>query len=207
MPFLTEKRGSAPPVLLEKGYFMEKIKYVAPSQDVGGCGFSRKRLVLCVILGICILANMILIYSFSAEDKSTSGNRSHGVTEVVVEIIVPEYPTMSREEQTETIERFHHPIRKIAHFCEFGLLGMLSAAFMRALGKGKKWLWWVIPAAFCLLYAISDEVHQIFTQRGPTVKDVLIDFSGSITGIAVMHLLVMFVCYLLRKRKEKRLCA
>ncbi len=207
MPFLKGKSGSVILVLLEKGYFMKQTKYAAPPQNVGGCGFSRKRLVLCVILGICILANMILIYSFSAEDKSASGNRSHGVTEVVVEIIVPEYPTMSPEEQTETIEKFHPPIRKIAHFCEFGLLGMLSAAFMSALGKGKKWLWWVIPAVFCLLYAISDEVHQIFTQRGPAVKDVLIDFSGSMTGIAVMHLLVLFVCYLLRKRKEKRLCA
>ncbi|MBQ7316337.1 MAG: VanZ family protein [Clostridia bacterium] len=185
---------------------MKETKYVAPSHNIADRGFSRKRLVLCVILGICILANMILIYSFSAEDKSSSGNRSHGVTEVVVEVIVPEYPTMSPEKQTETIEKFHPPIRKIAHFCEFGLLGMLSAAFMCSLGKGKKWLWWVIPAVFCLLYAISDEVHQIFTQRGPAVKDVLIDFSGSMTGIVVMHLLILFGCYLLRKRKEKRLC-
>ena len=183
---------------------MKETKYVAPSHNIADRGFSRKRLVLCVILGICILANMILIYSFSAEDKSSSGNRSHGVTEVVVEVIVPEYPTMTPEKQTETIEKFHPPIRKIAHFCEFGLLGMLSAAFMCSLGKGKKWLWWVIPAVFCFLYAISDEVHQIFTERGPAVTDVLIDFSGSITGIVGINLIILLAVCLHQKRKEKR---
>ena len=169
-------------------------------------GFSRARLILCVILGVCILANMILIYSFSAEDKTSSGSRSQGVTQAVVEVVVPDYPSMSPEKQEETIQKFHPPVRKIAHFCEFGLLGMLSAAFMKALGKGKKWLWWVIPALFCLLYAISDEVHQIFTERGPAVKDVLIDFSGSVAGIVVMHLIILLVCHIIRKRKEKRLC-
>ncbi len=207
MPPMTAKSGCVLSVLLEKGKFMKQTKNLTPRQDIEYPPFSRKRLTLCVILGICILANMILIYSFSAEDKKASGNRSHGVTEVVVEVVVPEYSTMSPEKQIETIEKFHPPIRKIAHFCEFGLLGMLTAAFMNALGKGKKWLWWVIPTVFCLLYAISDEVHQIFTERGPAVKDVLVDFSGSITGIAVMHLLIWLVCYLLRKRKEKRLCA
>ena len=106
MPLMTAKNVCAPPALLEKGYFMKETKYVAPSHNIADRGFSRKRLVLCVILGICIFANMILIYSFSAEDKSSSGNRSHGVTEVVVEVIVPEYPTMTPEKQTETIEKF-----------------------------------------------------------------------------------------------------
>ncbi|MBQ9779601.1 MAG: VanZ family protein [Clostridia bacterium] len=163
------------------------------------------RLLLCILLGVAIAANMTLIFCFSTEDREDSGNRSQGVTETIVEIIVKDYETMTPPEQEEVIEKYHPPIRKLAHFCEFGLLGVLTTAFMHALGKGKKWLWWVIPAGFCLLYAISDEVHQIFTQRGPAALDVLIDFSGSLTGIVGMNLILLLVFHLIRKRKEKRL--
>lgn len=164
------------------------------------------RYFFCGLLGLAIIANMLMIYNFSAEDGEASGDRSHGVTEGIVEVIVPDYSQLPPEKQEETVEKYHLPIRKIAHFCEFGLLGLLTAAFMNTLGKGKKWLWWVIPAGFCLLYAISDEVHQIFTGRGPAVKDVLIDFGGSLTGIVAMNLVLLLICRLLQKRKEKRLC-
>ena len=164
------------------------------------------RLILCVILGAAIIANMIMIFSFSSEDGEASGDRSHGVTENIVQVVVPDYDQLPPEKQEEKVEEFHLPIRKLAHFCEFGLLGLLTAAFMNVLGKGKRWLWWVIPAAFCLLYAISDELHQMFTERGPAVTDVLIDFSGSLLGVAVMNLILIFVGHCLRRRKEKRSC-
>ena len=162
------------------------------------------RVLGCVILGLCIAANMVMIFGFSTEDREASGDRSHGVTETIVEIVVKDYETMTPTEQEAVIETYHPPIRKLAHFCEFGLLGVLTAAFMNTLGKGKKWLWWVIPAGFCLLYAISDEVHQIFTARGPAVTDVLIDFSGSVTGIVGINLIILLAVCLHHKRKEKR---
>ena len=164
------------------------------------------RLLLCILLGAAILGNMIMIYCFSSESGEASGDRSHGVTEEIVQIVVPDYDTLPPEQQKEKVEEFHIPVRKLAHFCEFGLLGLLTAAFMNALGKGKKWLWWIIPAVFCLLYAISDEVHQMFTGRGPAVKDVLVDFSGSLAGIIVMNLVLLLVYRIIRRRKEKHLC-
>ena len=37
---------------------------------------------------------------------------------------------------------------------------------------------------FCSLYAISDEVHQLFVPgRGAQVKDVFIDIAGAAVGI------------------------
>lgn len=36
----------------------------------------------------------------------------------------------------------------------------------------------------CILYAISDEVHQLFVPgRGGQVRDVIIDSAGAIAGI------------------------
>lgn len=164
------------------------------------------RIVLCVVLGLAIIANMVMIFIFSTENREDSGDRSQNVTQIVVETIVKDYETMSPPEQEAKVEEFHPLIRKLAHFCEFGLLGVLTAAFVNALGKGRKWLWWVIPMGFCLLYAISDEVHQMFTERGPAVTDVLIDFGGSIVGICGINLLLILAAHLIRKRKEKRLC-
>ncbi len=164
------------------------------------------RIVLCLLLGVMILGNMAMIFGFSSEDREASGDRSHGITETVVQIIIKDFESLTPEEQEQKIQEFHVPIRKIAHFCEFGLLGLLTAAFMTTLGKGKKWLWWVIPTAFCLSYAITDEVHQMFTERGPAVEDVLLDFSGSLAGICVLHLMVMLVCHIRYKRKAERVC-
>ena len=164
------------------------------------------RLVLCIILGVMIFANMALIFNFSSESREESADRSHGLTETVVQIIVKDFENLTPEEQDEKIQEFHVPIRKIAHFCGFGLLGLLTAALMVTLNRGKKWLWWAIPGAFCLLYAISDEIHQIFTERGPAVEDVVLDFCGSMAGICVLHLVALLVAHLRAKRKAKRLC-
>ena len=54
------------------------------------------------------------------------------------------------------------------------------------------------PAVFTLLYAISDEIHQIFSGRGPRVTDVLIDFSGAVCGILLIH----GIAYLIARRKK-----
>ena len=42
----------------------------------------------------------------------------------------------------------------------------------------------------CVLYAISDGVHQLFVPgRGGQVKDVLIDSAGTISGILVYRMI------------------
>ena len=135
-----------------------------------------RQVIWLAVVSLLIIATMTMIMSFSAESKESSGERSHGVTEQVVEMLVPGYSDMAPDEQTELIGKFHRPIRKLAHFSEFGLLGMLCAVLMHILGKGKYWLYWVIPTAFCLLFATADEVFQIFTHRGASPQDVLIDF-------------------------------
>ncbi len=173
-----------------------KILLTTPSTPM-----TKGRIVLCVILSVLILLNMAVIFSFSAESSEESGDRSEGVTQTVVSIVVNDYDKLPLAEQQAKIHEFHPIIRKLAHFSEFALLGFLTGALLLALGKGRYWLSWAIPAAFCLLYAISDEVHQIFTDRGPAVTDVLIDFSGSLTGLLLIHAGVLTVRTIRAKRK------
>lgn len=172
----------------------------------------RKRiLTLFVIITVCltavVLANMVMIYLFSEESVEDSGNRSTGVTAFVVKLLYPDFEQMSYNEKSELMSSTQHIIRKLAHFSEFALLGFLLTGLLLYLNhrfrKLKARLTWVIPIGFCLLYAISDEVHQIFSNRGPRVTDVMIDFAGALLGICIMHLIVGVVGCIRRKRREK----
>lgn len=71
-----------------------------------------------------------------------------------------------------------HHIRKMAHFCEFALLGLLLCRSFSA---------WSVPKLtatgyilfLALLVAVIDEYIQAFSPgRASRVKDLLLDFSG-----------------------------
>ena len=109
----------------------------------------------------------------------------------------------------DLIASTHRLVRKLAHFAEFGLLGFLSTWLTVHVNRRKKWLktWleWLIPMVFCLLYAISDEVHQIFSNRGASAKDVLIDFAGAVTGILLLRA-ILGIVRAAKRRRERRKC-
>lgn len=43
-----------------------------------------------------------------------------------------------------------------------------------------------LALGICILYAISDEFHQLFVPgRGGQIRDVLIDSTGAIVGVAI----------------------
>ncbi len=167
--------------------------------------------VITVFLSLCVLANMILIFCMSAEDMQASDDRSDGVTDVVVDVVYPDIEQRPPAEQESIFQSTAHFVRKAAHFCEFALLGCLSILLLSHLSLRltalRLWLRWTTAALFCLLYAISDEVHQIFSGRGPAVTDVLIDFAGSVAGIlfAVVCLwIARRISRAARKRKDAK---
>ncbi len=154
-------------------------------------------MAITVILSVLIIANMVMIWFFSAEDPRASGDRSEGVTDVVVDVVYPDLDSRPPVEQQSILATVHQFIRKLAHFGEFAVLSFLSAALLVHLGRRLKslrlWMQWLLPALLGLLYAITDEVHQRFTNRGPAVKDVLIDFVGTLVGLGLLHLCAFLV--------------
>ncbi|GAE33201.1 VanZ family protein [Halalkalibacter akibai] len=95
-------------------------------------------------------------------------------------------------------------IRKAAHFSFFFALGFLTYRALLA-SSCKKRTSYVIALIFNLLYAISDEVHQAFTpSRSPLVEDVILDFSGGITGVTLALLLYCFIDIRKSKNKSQR---
>lgn len=83
-------------------------------------------------------------------------------------------------------------VRKIAHAVEFAALGGTSILTLWILG-------WVNghtvvhAASFVLFVAVADETIQIFTGRGSSVADVVLDFAGGVGGILLMLILYAVV--------------
>lgn len=160
------------------------------------------------VLAVLILVNMAIIFQFSSAGREESGELSEGLTRKVIRLLYRDFEDRPTEEQQIILQKAHKFIRKAAHFSEFGLLGFLSACLFLVISavfrKLKLWLTLTAPAVFTLLYAISDEVHQIFSDRGPRVTDVLIDFSGAVCGILLIHGLVWLVAHGKRERPSRR---
>lgn len=94
-----------------------------------------------------------------------------------------------------------HILRKTAHFLEYCGLGVLLTLTVRFYS-----VLWVprvfIPGFFCLLVPVCDEFLQTFIPgRSGQMSDVLLDFSGAVTGICLTSL-VIFLVDRRRRRKE-----
>ncbi len=150
---------------------------------------SPARLTVCALLFLGILATMVMIFLFSSENQTQSGDRSGKVTEHIAPIVVPDYEKRPAEEQTQIVKQLGVPVRKLAHMTEYALLAVLTGALLVA-WEDRNWqrpaFRWGVPAAFCLLYASTDEFHQIFSSRGASVVDVLIDFCGALLGLCLL---------------------
>ena len=75
----------------------------------------------------------------------------------------------------------------MAHFTIYMILGILVTLLVREYNVSfYKCLF--ISLLVCLLYSISDEIHQLFVLgRSGEILDVLIDTSGSFIGIYVLN--------------------
>ena len=69
---------------------------------------------------------------------------------------------------------------KTLHIIEYVTLFTLSYRATAATYPEKRGVWGKLAFVIAVLYAISDETHQIFTPtREPTVRDVIIDACGA----------------------------
>lgn len=89
-------------------------------------------------------------------------------------------------------------VRKSAHFLEFAGLSFL---FNIALWQTKKKRMAVLAIVLTSLYAVTDELHQIFVQgRSCQVSDWAIDTAGAILG-AIGFLFILALISAVKNRK------
>ena len=131
---------------------------------------------------------MITIFSFSNKNSTTSNNTSKKLIYNVVSL----YENISGHniDKDKVINKLNYPIRKLAHFSLYFLLGIIIYQLVNCFNVKHKFL---ITILICFLYATGDEVHQLFVAgRSSRVLDVFIDTSGSISSLIIMQLLNNF---------------
>jgi VanZ family protein len=115
--------------------------------------------------------------------SSDQGSFQHS-SRIVAPILNWLFPGLS----AETIHSIVLGVRKCAHFTEFAILAILAYG---ALSKRTQkplpiWRSYAQALLIVILYAASDEFHQLFVPtREASVVDVLIDSVGGAFGLAV----------------------
>lgn len=145
-----------------------------------------------LILYSCAITYMVAIFYFSSQNQVASTELSDKVVKPVMNVV----------EQTQIVGRkldifdyfnFSERIRDVMHFFEYAVLGILTWLSVETFNTGRKKF---VTIIFCVLYACSDEIHQIFVPgRGASIYDVIIDACGSLIGLGI--------CLLIRKYKRE----
>lgn len=141
-----------------------------------------------VIYSILIVLWMGIIFSLSNQPAIDSTELSDGfISNTIGNVYKFFNKNISSDELNEIKVKYTHPVRKMAHFTIYMILGILVTLLVREYNVSfNKCLF--ISLLVCLLYSISDEVHQLFViGRSGEIRDVLIDTSGSFIGIFIFN--------------------
>ena len=144
---------------------------------------------------ILLLLWMTVIFMFSSSGSVKSNNTSG---QVISSAISVKDKVTSKETKPEAkkkiVKKLNYSVRKSAHVFEYFILGILSLNVFDAFNVKRKVLFAII---LCILYASSDEFHQLFTGRTASVTDVLLDSAASIVGIYLLN-------FIFSRRKKGR---
>ena len=138
---------------------------------------SRKKLQK-FLAWLALLVWMGVIFYFSHQSGDASMQLSDGILDSFKSLFQNflDYHTLS------------YIVRKIAHFTEYFILGLLIYHLVkqyRVISKTEI-IWMIL---FCVIYAMSDEFHQVFIGgRSPMIFDVIIDSLGSSFSILLFRL-------------------
>ena len=150
----------------------------------------QRKIIVSACFGSLLLALYFLIFSFSEQDGEQSGNLSALISAKCVEILnALTGRNWTQAMMTNMAAYFENPLRKLAHFAEYTLMGMLVYGMWSPwIHKGKKRN--VLVVFWVFVSAATDEFHQLFVPgRCGSVMDVLLDACGGIFGVVFLILL------------------
>jgi len=139
---------------------------------------SEKRLK--ILLTVITVGWILVIFINSLMSGEASSKNSDGVLKIINDILAVIKAPFSLTSYT---------VRKSAHFLEYAVLGGL--AFWTLRGYTKRMIY---PLYFGLAVPVADECIQLFSNgRAGMVEDVVLDYSGFLTGLWLMFGVYMLI--------------
>ncbi len=166
----------------------------------------RRKSVFAVFFALTLIW-MMVVFGFSSNNAEDSTAQSNGVTELFARMFIPGFDELPEEQRQEIILRYDGPVRKLAHFVSYAILGFLAcgAAITCPFGNSRIYVMPIVSAAAVILFAVSDEYHQTFVDgRAGQLKDVFIDSAGGVFGTGLMIAVLMVVARQIDKNNAKK---
>lgn len=132
-----------------------------------------------IISWMLLVIWMIFIFIMSSFNGNISSNQSGSIADLIYNLF-----NISDTEKVSLI------VRKFAHVSEFFILGILVINLINKYNVKYSYL---ISFIVCVLYASSDEFHQLFVPgRSGQVTDIFIDMIGVVLGLLIFCLINHF---------------
>lgn len=146
----------------------------------------NKQKIKIYISWVVVVLYLAMIFYFSSQD----GTKSHKVSSELLQylkFLVVLIPERIQRYLSGAYRNMEFILRKAAHFTEYFILSFVFYRAMVISGvRVKKSM--IVTLVFCFLYAVSDEVHQVFVPgRAFAVGDIIIDTLGAALGIIVIY--------------------
>lgn len=143
---------------------------------------------------IVYLIMTILIISFIFYNSLQNGESSSETSMIVLNFINNMLENIGLNIMLEGIF-----VRKLAHFVEFFMLGVFIMLTFEAF-TNKIFSIIGFPMFFSIFIPVIDEYIQLYSDgRASSVKDVLLDFLGALTGIIIVSIFLS-----LKNKKKKK---
>ena len=172
-----------------------------------------------VFFPVLTLLIMALIFILSAQPADDSQKLSDGLLYTIVSLL-------DGLVSDGVIDFLVEYIRKVAHFVIYLLLGWSMGHSLFAwmvpeseydiritpdprnvsVGSSSAGRAWFLSLVLCIIYAISDEIHQRFVPgRSGEVRDVLLDTCGIIIGLLILLISISHKKHKMQKLAMKKL--
>lgn len=128
---------------------------------------------------------MLIIFLFSNQNGVSSQATSDGFMSNILSVMTDiTNQEITEENRIDIINNTSFIVRKTAHFMVYFILGIFAYLTLNSYFIPKSILYSII---FCVIYAITDEVHQTFLEgRAFKLLDIFIDTCGSISGVLLL---------------------
>ena len=127
---------------------------------------------------------------------------SFRIDRLVCRLFVDGFENMTAEQQQAAVYDMDFLVKTSAHFLEYTMLGLILMLTARTFLTSHQKTAALLTGA---VYAALDEFHQYFVPgRACQVRDVLIDYSGIVTGILTALLLMRIIRAIRNQRGSSR---
>ncbi len=148
---------------------------------------TKSRKIYVIISWILVATCMVVIFCLSAQTAEDSADLSGSFIRAIFELI--------------GIELQQEGIRTVAHCLEFMGLSFLMFNAIYATWEAK--LTPVFAFAGTAMYAVTDEIHQIFVPgRAFQISDILVDSTGALIGVIATFIILKVILYIMKRRNK-----